>query len=127
MSLAGKVAIITGGSKGIGKAAALRLAQEGACVAVGYLSDASGAQEVVEKVGSDRAIAIQLNAGKVAEISRFVDQTVEKFGKIDLVIAAAGKMALTPLEALTEDVYDTIFELNVKGSLFLVQVIHPAP
>ncbi|KAG2419196.1 hypothetical protein HFD88_003991 [Aspergillus terreus] len=129
MSLTGKVAIITGGSKGIGKAAALRLAQEGASVAIGYHSDASGAHEVVEKVGADRAIAVQLNAGKVAEISQFVDQTVEKFGKIDLVIAAAGKMTMSPVEALTEDVFDSLFELNVKGPMFLVQkaVPHMAP
>lgn len=125
MSLAGKVAIITGGSKGIGKAAALRLAQEGASVAIGYHSDASGADEVVEKVGSDRAIAIQLNAGKVAEISQFVEETVKKFGKIDLVIAAAGKMTMSPLEALTEDIFDSLFELNVKGPMFLVQVCIP--
>lgn len=127
MSLTGKVAIITGGSKGIGKAAALRLAQEGASVAIGYHSDASGAHEVVEKVGADRAIAVQLNAGKVAEISQFVDQTVEKFGKIDLVIAAAGKMTMSPVEALTEDVFDSLFELNVKGPMFLVQVFPPTP
>lgn len=123
MSLAGKVAIITGGSKGIGKTAALRLAQEGASVAIGYHSDASGAQEVVEKVGSDRAVAIQLNAGKVDEISKFVEQTVNKFRKIDLVIAAAGKMTMNPLEALTEEVFDSLFELNVKGPMFLVQVL----
>ncbi|RHZ54842.1 trihydroxytoluene oxygenase [Aspergillus thermomutatus] len=125
MSLSGKVALVTGGSKGIGKAAALRLAQEGASVAVGYYSDAAGAQEIVDRVGSDRAIAIKIHAGKVPEITSFVEQAVEKFGKIDLVVAAAGMMTLSTLETNTEEQFDELFALNVKGPMFLVQKAAP--
>ncbi|EAW13645.1 putative oxidoreductase, short-chain dehydrogenase/reductase family [Aspergillus clavatus NRRL 1] len=129
MSLAGKVAILSGASKGIGKAAALRLAQEGASVAIGYHSDAAGAQEVVDAVGADRAVAIQVNAGKVPELAHFVAQTVAKFGKIDLVVGAAGMMTMGTVETLTEEGFDELFALNVKGPLFLVQkaLPHMAP
>ncbi|KAF4218906.1 hypothetical protein CNMCM5878_004119 [Aspergillus fumigatiaffinis] len=129
MSLTGKVALVTGGSKGIGKAAALRLAQEGASIAVGYYSDAAGAQEIVDKIGSDRAIAIKLHAGKVPEITSFVEQAFEKFGKIDLVVAAAGMMTPNTVESNTEEQFDELFALNIKGPMFLVQkaVPHMAP
>ncbi|KAL8738157.1 MAG: hypothetical protein Q9181_001015 [Wetmoreana brouardii] len=75
--LAGKVALITGASKGIGKATALRLARDGASVVINYSSDASSAEELVETIGSDRALVVQANAGNVAEIEELVKQTVD--------------------------------------------------
>ena len=122
MSLAGKVALITGASKGIGRAAALRLARDGASVVVNYISDASGAREVVEEIGSDKALAIQADAGNVAAITDMVEQTVAKFGKIDILLACAGIATLSPLESTSEELFDKMFGLNVKGPYFLCQV-----
>lgn len=121
MSLAGKVALITGASKGIGRAAALRLARDGASVVVNYISDASGAREVVEEIGSDKALAIQADAGNVAAITDMVEQTVAKFGKIDILLACAGIATLSPLESTSEELFDKMFGLNVKGPYFLCQ------
>ncbi|MCJ1270975.1 hypothetical protein MMC22_010874 [Lobaria immixta] len=122
MSLAGKVALVTGASKGIGRAAALRLARDGASVVVNYISDASGAREVVEEIGSDKALAIQADAGNVAAITDMVERTVAKFGKIDILLACAGIATLSPLESTSEELFDKMFGLNVKGPYFLCQV-----
>lgn len=122
MSLAGKVALITGASKGIGRATALRLAGDGASIAVNYLSDLIGANEVVEQIGSDRAFAIKADAGNVAAITDMVEQTIAKFGKIDILLACAGMLTMSPLESTSEELFDKIFTVNVKGPYFLCQV-----
>lgn len=122
MSLAGKVAVVTGASKGIGKATALRLAKDGASVVINYSSDASSAEELVKTVGSDRAIAVQANVGKIPEIEKLVKQTVDKFGKIDILIANAAVAPNKDLEQTTEEDFDMTMELNIKGPYFLCQV-----
>ncbi|KAI4205746.1 MAG: hypothetical protein LQ350_000243 [Teloschistes chrysophthalmus] len=129
MSLAGKVAVVTGASKGIGKATALRLAKDGASVVINYSSDASSAEELVKTVGSDRAIAVQANVGKIPEIEKLVKQTVDKFGKIDILIANAAVAPNKDLEQTTEEDFDMTMELNIKGPYFLCQkaVPHMAP
>ncbi|KAL8956294.1 MAG: hypothetical protein Q9183_006346 [Haloplaca sp. 2 TL-2023] len=130
MSLAGKVAIVTGASKGIGKATALRLAKDGACVVINYSTDATSADGLVKSIGSDRAIAVQADAGSIPDIDRIIKQTVDKFGKIDILIANAA-MAPTnkDLEHTTEQDFDATMNLNVKGPYFLCQkaVPHMAP
>jgi 3-oxoacyl-[acyl-carrier protein] reductase len=124
--LAGKVALVTGGSKGIGRATALRLARDGAKVVVNYSSGAEAAEEVVKEIGAENAIAIKADAGNVEEISKLVDATVQKFGKIDIVVACAGIMLLNELDKVTEAEFDKTFNLNVKGPLFLAQVSLPS-
>ena len=122
MSLVGKVALITGASKGIGKATAVRLAKDGARVVINYSSDKQAADEVVKLIGTDKAAAIQADASKVSDIEALVQQTVKYFGKIDILIPCAGMLPMSPLEATTEELFDKIFALNVKGPYFLAQV-----
>ncbi|KAL8717142.1 MAG: hypothetical protein Q9225_005584, partial [Loekoesia sp. 1 TL-2023] len=123
--IAGKVALITGASKGIGKATALRLAKDGASVVINYSSDAGSAEELVKTIGSNRALAVQANAGTIAGIEKMVKQTVDKFGKIDILIPNAGTMYSKDLENTTEEEFDMTMALNVKGPFFLCQKAVP--
>lgn len=84
--LTGKVAIVTGGSKGIGAATCLALANAGASVVLNYSSDATPANEVVQQIGKDRSLAIKGDAGSLTFIEDLVRQTVDRFGKTDIVI-----------------------------------------
>ena len=120
--LAGKVALITGASKGIGKALALRLAKDGAQIVVNYPSDSKAADEVVKTIGSDRAVAVKADAGSVADVDRLVQETVQRFGKIDILVANAGSLPHKTLESTSEQDFDSLFALNVKGPYFLCQV-----
>lgn len=122
MSLAGKVALITGASKGIGKATALRLARDGARVVINYSSDKQAADEVVQQIGDSHAVAIKADASKVSDIEFLVKQTVDLLGRIDILIPCAGMLPMSPLEATSEELFDKIFALNVKGPYFLAQV-----
>lgn len=125
--LDGKVAIVTGGSKGIGRATALQLAADGAKVVVNYSSSAAAADEVVALIGADKAFAIKADVGNIEEIGKLVDGTVQKFGKIDILIACAATMPLNELDKLSEAEYDATFALNVKGPLFLAKVSKEIP
>lgn len=120
--LTGKVALITGGSKGIGKALALRLAKDGANLVINYSSDAKAADEVVNTIGRDRAIAIRADAGKLADMDRLVNETIQNFGKIDILVANAALLFHRTLEATTEQDFDSTYAVNVKGPYFLCQV-----
>ncbi|KAJ5799389.1 NAD(P)-binding protein [Penicillium psychrosexuale] len=109
-ALTGKVAIITGGSNGIGKATALRLAHDGAKVVIQYRSNEQSAQEVVSQIGEQNALAVKGNA------------SLEKFGQIDIVIANAGSLPLHDLANTSEQDFNDSIDLNVKGPYFLVQI-----
>ena len=122
LPLAGKVALVTGASKGIGAAAVLELAKQGAKVVINYSSDATPAEELVARLGVENAIAVKADAGSVKEIERLVQTTVDRFGKIDIVVANAGIMPMRDLESTTEEDFDRTVGLNVKGPYFLVQV-----
>jgi 3-oxoacyl-[acyl-carrier protein] reductase len=76
----------------------------------------------VKELGSDHALAVQGDASKVAEIEKIVKSTVDKFGKIDVLIANAGTMPMIDLEHLTEETYQRIIDINLKGPIFLAQV-----
>ena len=122
MSLTGKVIIVTGGSKGIGRAISQRVAEEGASVVINFSRDARAAEEVVESIGSDRALAVQADVGAVAGVEKLIEATVERFGKIDVLIPNAGILPMKTVGATTEEDFDRTFALNVKGPYFLAQV-----
>ncbi|MGJ5672530.1 MAG: SDR family oxidoreductase [Nostochopsis sp.] len=122
-SLAGKIAIVTGASRGIGSAIALKLAEQGALITVNYAGNAEKAQEVVaeiEKLGS-KAIAVQADISKVAEIQKLFKLTILDFGKVDILVNNAGAILYKPITEVTEADFDKIFAVNVKGTYFACQ------
>ncbi len=127
MKLENKIAMVTGASRGIGRAIALRLADEGARVAVHYNSNQNAAQEVADEIkqrgGQAQIFAADL--GKIADAQDLVSQVESKFGAIDLLINNAGVAQFAPLEEAAENDYDAMFALNTKGVFFLTQAAAP--
>jgi 3-oxoacyl-[acyl-carrier protein] reductase len=121
--LSGKVAIVTGASKGIGSAIALRFGEAGAAVAVNYSTDKAGADRVVERIKRDggKAVAIQANVSKSADVKRLFAETKAKFGALNILVNNAGVFTFEPLEAVTEEAFHRQFDTNVLGTLLATQ------
>jgi len=115
--LAGKVAIVTGASKGIGAGIAKQLAAEGAAVVVNYSSSREGADRVVAEITTKggKAIAVQANLAEKADIERLFKETKKAFGKLDILVNNAGVYEFQPLENVTEEHFYKQFDLNVLG------------
>jgi 3-oxoacyl-[acyl-carrier protein] reductase len=115
--LAGKVAVVTGASKGIGAAIAKHLAAEGATVVVNYSSSKEGADRVVAEItkNSGKAIAVQGNVAKRADIERLFTETKKAFGRLDILVNNAGVYEFSPLEGITEELFYKHFDTNVLG------------
>ncbi|KAF9777138.1 hypothetical protein IL306_004593 [Fusarium sp. DS 682] len=107
--------------QGTSKAVVERVAADGASVVINYSNDSSPADELVAKIGSDKALAFKADVSSIPEIEKLVQATVEKFGKIDCVMANAACAPMNDLESTTEEGFDKAFNLNVKGPYFLVQ------
>ena len=115
--LTGKVALVTGASRGIGKGIALRLAQEGASLALSYSTHAEQAKETeraIKQYGVD-ALTVQADSSDVAQIERLVDQTVHHYGKLDILISNAGIEYFGALEEVRQQDFDRIFAVNTRG------------
>jgi 3-oxoacyl-[acyl-carrier protein] reductase len=118
-----KVAVVTGASKGIGAAIAKHLAAEGASVVVNYASSKQGADTVVAEITGKggKAIAVQGDVSKQADIDRLFSETKKKYGRLDILVNNAGIYEFAPLEAITEASFHKIFNLNVLGLLLTTQ------
>ena len=123
MTLKGKVALITGEASGIGKAIAIEMARQGASVVVNYHSDRDPGQPVVDEITRSRgeAVAIQADVSKADDINRMVQQAVEKFGKIDVLVNNAGIEHQSPFLEKTEEEWDATLAVDLKGPFLCSQ------
>ncbi len=121
--LKGKVAIVTGASKGIGAAIATQLAKEGAAVVVNYASSKEGADRVVDEItrGGGRAIAVQADLSKHADVRRLFAETKKAFDRLDVLVNNAGIYEFAPLEEVTAEHFHKQFDLNVLGLILASQ------
>src|SRR6266481_548156 len=116
-----KIAIVTGASRGIGRAVAKRLVQDGFGVVVNYLSNASEAEQVVseiQRIGGN-AIAVKADVANQADVERLFEETMKKFGSVDVVVHNSGIMPLSPIGKSDAELFDKVISTNLRGT-FLV-------
>ncbi|MFP5436230.1 MAG: glucose 1-dehydrogenase [Bacteroidia bacterium] len=123
LKLEGKVAIVTGASKGIGTAIAKNLAAAGAAVTVNYANDETGANKAVSQITADggRAIAVKGSVTNEADVQQLFEETVKTFGRVDILVNNAGVYEFSPLEGITREHYDRQFNTNVWGVILASQ------
>jgi 3-oxoacyl-[acyl-carrier protein] reductase len=122
-NLAGKVAVVTGASKGIGASIAEHLAAQGASVVVNYASSKAGADKVVSAITAKggKAIAVQADVSSEADIKRLFTETKKAYGKLDILVNNAGVYEFLPLENITAEHFHRLYNLNVLGLLLTTQ------
>lgn len=123
MKLNGKVAVVTGASKGIGAEIAKAMAAEGASVVVNYSSSKADADKVVAEIKGQggKAIAVRANMAKQSEIQQLFAETIKAFGKVDILVNNAGVYGFIPLEEVTAEEFHRMFDINVLGLLIACQ------
>ena len=121
--LSGKVAVVTGASKGIGAGIAKAIAAEDASVVVNYASAKSDADKIVDEISKagGKAVAVQANVAKKSEVQRLFADAEKAFGKIDILVNSAGVYEFVPLEDITEQQFHRMFDTNVLGMLLVTQ------
>jgi 3-oxoacyl-[acyl-carrier protein] reductase len=123
MSLKGKTAVVTGGSRGIGRAIAEKLAERGASVVVNYTLSSAAATEIAQAISKagGKAIAVQADVSKPADVKRLFAETEKAFGKPAIVVANAGVFAQKAIADSTDEDFDNIFSVNAKGTFFTLR------
>lgn len=121
--LKGKVAVVTGASKGIGAAIARAYGAEGASVVVNYASSKAGAEAVVNDItkAGGKAVAVQGDVSKAADAQAIIDAAIKHYGRLDILVNNSGVYEFAPIEAITEEHYDRQFNVNVRGLLLTTQ------
>ena len=122
MGLEGKVAVVTGGNSGIGKAIVLELTRKGAKVAINYLTHPEAAAALVKQIAAGQAIAVKADVSRVAEVQALVDSAIEAFGRLDVMVNNAGVETRTSLLGTTEPQYDRVLDVNLKSAFFGTQI-----
>ncbi|NHI07796.1 short-chain dehydrogenase/reductase SDR [Streptomyces sp. KO7888] len=117
------MAIVTGGSRGIGRAVSLKLAEDGLAVVVNYARDASAADETVKAIAEagGRAVAVQADVAEEKEIAALFDRAEEEFGGVDVVVNSAGRMTLSPIADLDLAALDAMHRTNIRGTFVVAQ------
>ncbi|PYI52466.1 SDR family NAD(P)-dependent oxidoreductase [Paenibacillus flagellatus] len=131
MNITNKVALVTGGGTGIGRATCLALAERGATVVVNYSRSEAEAEETVQMIANrgGRAVAIRADIARDKEVRDMVDAVVRRFGTVDALVNNAGitrHIAFDDLEAATEDVWDELYDVNVKGMFYCARAVAPS-
>ncbi len=121
MMLKGKIAVVTGSSRGIGRAIAEKLVREGCKVVINYNKDKKGAEETQKIIGKNSSFIVRADVSKVDECKKLVSETVKKFGKIDILVNNAGILLPKPFEEVSEKDWDEVMGTNLKGPFFLSQ------
>jgi glucose 1-dehydrogenase len=124
MDLKGKIAIVTGGNSGIGKAIVLALAKAGANVAIDYVANEKATDELEQQVAGlgDRCTGIRADVSKVSDLQMLVDETVKQLGRLDIMVNNAGIETRTSVLETTEDQYDKVLAVNLKSAFFGTQI-----
>jgi len=124
VNLKGKIAIVTGGNSGIGKAIVLELARQGANITVDYVSHPDATEELEQQVASlgDRAIGIDADVSKVADLERLIASTVKAFGRLDIMVNNAGIETRTSILETSEQQYEKVLQVNLKSAFFGTQL-----
>ena len=123
-TLTGKVAIVTGGNSGIGKAIVLALAEEGANIVIDYVANEQATEDLEKQVVAlgDRAIGVDADVSKVADLERLIKSAVDAFGRVDIMVNNAGVETRTSILDTTEAQYEKVMEINLKSAFFGTQL-----
>jgi glucose 1-dehydrogenase len=124
MSLKGKVAIVTGGNSGIGASIALALAEQGANIVIDYVVHPEATEALEKQILAlgDKAIGVDADVSKVADLQMLIDETVKAFGRVDIMVNNAGVETRTSVLDTTESQYDRVMDINLKSAFFGTQI-----
>jgi len=125
MTLEGKVAIVTGGNSGIGKAVVLALANEGASIVIDYVADEEAETQLEAQLRAlgDKVVGVKADVSKIDDLRRLVSTAVDSFGRVDIMVNNAGVETRTSVLDTTEDEYDKVMDINLKSAFFGTQIV----